>query len=186
MKNRIRHYRRQRNMTLKTLADTVGTTPQTVSRLETQVMTLSTDWLERIGRALGVHASELLDAPERPDIPVLGYLGADGTLTRPADGESLILDVHAERPVAVRIAQSYGPYRAGEILVGNRFDGADAENGLGRDCLCCLGDGRLLLRRVIRGQGASYTLVPLLPDGDVRYNQNLLWLARLLLRMEYF
>lgn len=172
-------------MTLKALAETVGTTPQTVSRLETEVMTLSTDWLERLGRALGVHASELLDAPERPDIPVLGYLDADGGLTRPAEGERLILDVRTERPIAVRIAQNYGPYRAGEILVGNRLDGPNMENGLGRDCLCCLADGRLLLRRVIRGTGSSHTLVPLLPDGDVRYNQDLSWLARLMLRMEY-
>jgi transcriptional regulator with XRE-family HTH domain len=185
MKNRIRHYRRQRNLTLKALADTVGTTPQTVSRLETEVMTLSTDWLERLGRALGVHASELLDTPERPDIPVLGFLGADGSLGRASDGERLIFDIRAERPVAVRIAQGYGPYRAGEILVGSRLDGADMENGLGRDCLCCLADGHLLLRRVIRGTGTSHTLVPLSPDGDVRYNQDLLWLARLLLRLEY-
>ena len=185
MKNRIRHYRRQRHMTLKALAESVGTTPQTVSRLETEVMTLSADWLERLGTALGVHPSELLDAPERPEIPILGLLGGDGALTPPPEGEKVILDIRAERPVAVRLTQSYGPYRAGEILVASRLEGAGMEEALGRDCLCCLPDGKLLLGRVIRGSGKRYTLVPLTPDRDVHYNQELSWLARLVLRLEY-
>jgi transcriptional regulator with XRE-family HTH domain len=185
MKNRIRHYRRQRHMTLKDLADSIGTTPQTVSRLETEVMTLSTDWLERLAQALGVHASELLDAPERPDIPILGFLGANGALTRSADGDRLIFDVRSEHPVAVRLTHRYGPYRAGEVLVGTRLDGVELAKAIGRDCICCLTDNRLVLRRVIRGEGGSYTLISLASDGEVSYNQALLWAARLVLRLEY-
>jgi len=60
MKNRIRNYRQRRGMTLKELADTVATTPQSVSRLETGNMTLSTEWLERFAEALQVHPVELL------------------------------------------------------------------------------------------------------------------------------
>ena len=186
MKNRIRHYRRQRRMTLKDLAESIGTTPQTVSRLETEVMTLSTDWLERLARALGVHASELLDMPDRPDIPILGFLGPSGALSRPSDGDRLIFDVRTERPVAVRLAHGYGPYRAGEVLVGTRLEGAEITKGLGRDCICCLADGRLVLRRVLRGEAGTYTLVSLGSDGDVRYNQDLSWAARLIMRLEYF
>jgi len=185
MKNRIRHYRRQRHMTLKALAESVGTTPQTVSRLETEVMTLSADWLERLGSALGVHASELLDAPEKPEIPMLGLLGVDGALTRPTEGEKVILDVRAERPVAVRLTQSYGPYRAGEILVASRLEGSDMVEALGRDCLCGLPNGNVLLRRVIRGAGERPTLVSLTSDGEIYYNQELSWLGRLVLRLEY-
>ncbi len=186
MKNRIRHYRRQRQMTLKELAESIGTTPQTVSRLETEVMTLSTDWLERLGRALGVHVSELLDTPERPDIPMLGLLGPTGALARSAGGsDRLIFDVRSERPVAVRLGHNYGIYRAGEVLVGTRLDGADIVKGLGRDCLCCLEDGRLMLRRLVQGEAGRHTLVPLGAEDDTRYNQNLLWAARLVLRLEY-
>ena len=185
MKNRIRHYRRQRQMTLKDLADSIGTTPQTVSRLETEVMTLSTDWLERLASALGVHASELLDTPERPDIPILGFIGANGALVRSSDGERLIFDVRSDYPVAVRLSHRYGSYRAGEVLVGTRFEGQEMAKAVGRDCICCLTDGRLLLRRVIRGDAGSYTLVSLASDGEVSYNQTLLWAARLLLRLEY-
>lgn len=185
MKNRIRHYRRQRQMTLKDLAESIGTTPQTVSRLETEVMTLSTDWLERLALALGLHASELLDTPDRPDIPMLGFLNANGVLSRTSDNDRLIFDIRSAHPVAVKLAQGYGPYRAGEVLVGTRLDGADIAKGLGRDCLCGLADGRLVLRRLTCGEGKSYTLVSLNADGDVRYNQDLSWIARLVLRLEY-
>jgi transcriptional regulator with XRE-family HTH domain len=185
MKNRIRLFRRQRGMTLRELAESVGTTPQTVPRLETEVMTLSTEWLERLARALSVHPTELLEAPDRPDIPLLGALGANGTLTRSADVDNFAVDIRAEHPIAVRLGQACGPYRAGDILIANRFEGEDLENVLGRDCLCCTADGRVLLRRVVRGTDKSYTLVPLEPDGDVRYNQELRWAARVVVRLQY-
>lgn len=185
MKNRIRQFRRQRGLTLRELAETVGTTPQTISRLETEVMTLSTEWLERLATALNVHPIELLEAPDRPDIPLMGVIGANGALTRSADVDNFAIDIRAERPVAVQMAQACGPYQPGEILIGNRFEGDDLENVLGRDCLCCTSDGRVLLRRVVRGNDKTYTLVPLQPDGDVRYNQELRWAARLVLRLQY-
>lgn len=185
MKNRIRLYRRQRGMTLKELADSVGTTPQTISRLETEVMTLSTEWLERLATALGVHPTELLEAPDRPDIPLIGLIGANGALSRSADVDNFAIDIRAERPVAVRLSHPCGPYREGEVLIANRFDNDDLENVLGRDCLCCTADGRVLLRRVVRGADKTYTLVPLQPDGDVRYNQDLRWAARVVVRLQY-
>lgn len=185
MKNRIRNFRHQQKMTLKELADRIGTTPQTVSRLETEVMTLSADWLERLGQALGVHATELLDMPDRPDVPVLGMLNATGILIRAVEGERLILDIRAERPVAVRMAHAYGPYRAGEVLVGTRLDGPDLTEGLGRDCICCLPDGRLALRRLAKSAENRFALISLNADGDIRYNVTLLWAARLVLRLEY-
>jgi len=57
---RIRIIRKQQQMTLKQLADAVGTTPQTAQRLETGNMTVSMEWLEKIARALGVTTADLL------------------------------------------------------------------------------------------------------------------------------
>lgn len=56
---RIRAIRKQRGMTLKQVAEKLGTTPQTVQRLEADTMTLSIDWLERICAALQVKPYEL-------------------------------------------------------------------------------------------------------------------------------
>ena len=185
MKNRIRLYRRQQDMTLKDLADAVGTTPQTISRLETEVMTLSADWLERLATALSVHPADLLDAPERPDVALLGLVDAGGQIMRAGEADRVIFEARGASLVAVKLAQAYGPYRAGEILVANRMEGDDIENALSHDCLCCLSDGRVVLRRVVRGNDRTYTLVPLEPGEDIRYNQSLRWVARLMLRFEH-
>jgi len=112
-------------------------------------------------------------------------MSGSGILARPADGERLIFD----------IGRAAGGHQDGSglrTLPGGRGPGRlearrprISKNGLGRDCICCLSDGRLFLRRIIRGSGDRYTLVPLVSDGDIRYNQDLLWAARLVLRLEY-
>lgn len=185
MKNRIRHFRRRQNLTLKELADRVGTTPQTVSRLETEVMTLSADWLERLATALGVHPTDLLEAPDRPDVPLLGVLGPQAVLTRATPDESMLFELRGDVPVAVRLSHPAGPFQAQDLLVASRLEGADMREGIGRNCLCALGDGRILLRRVIAGEGGTFTLVPLDPGGEIKYNQNVQWLAPLTLRLSY-
>lgn len=56
---RIRVLRKQRGMTLKQLAEMIGTTQQTAQRLEVATMTLSVDWIERICAALQIKPYEL-------------------------------------------------------------------------------------------------------------------------------
>ncbi len=56
----IRDFRKARGLTLTQLAGLIGTTPQTVQRLEADTMTLSLDWLEKIARALGTQPASLL------------------------------------------------------------------------------------------------------------------------------
>ena len=186
MQNRIRHYRKRRGLTLEDLARRVGTTAQTISRLETEVMTVSTDWLERIGGALGVHASELLEKPEGSDIEFIGRIGADGAVsTMRGEAGTFVLDVPAERPIAVTLSASIGPYESSETLIANRFEGEDLANAAGHDCIAGLADGRVVLRRVIKGAKDTYTLVPLTPGGDVRHNQRLRWAARIVMRVRY-
>lgn len=185
MKNRIRYFRRRQNLTLKELADAVGTTPQTVSRLETEVMTLSADWLERIAQTLGVHPTELLEAPDRPDVPLLGILGTHGALTRPTPDDTLVFELQGDAPIAVRLSHATGPYQAQDILVASRLEGREMSAGIGRNCLCGLSDGRILLRRVVQGEGSTFTLVPLDPGGEIKYNHELQWIAPLTLRLSY-
>jgi transcriptional regulator with XRE-family HTH domain len=60
---RIRELRKLSGLTLKDLADAIGTTPQTVQRLETGSMTVSTDWLFRFAQVLRVQPSELISDP---------------------------------------------------------------------------------------------------------------------------
>lgn len=58
---RIRMFRKHRGMTLKQLADAIGTTPQTVQRLEADTMTMSIHWIERFCTALQIKPYELFE-----------------------------------------------------------------------------------------------------------------------------
>ena len=188
METRIRHYRKLRGWTLQDLAERIGTTAQTVQRLETSNMTVSTDWLERIGEALGVAPVSLLSGAERNAVDLLGVIGRDG-LMRDADGpeadQVIELDIPAERPVAVRLAEPVGPYPSGTILIGNRLEGVAMLGAIGRDALVQISSGPVVLRRVIRGAGESFTLVPLTPAGDILYDETADWIARLVMRIDY-
>ena len=180
MKTRIREMRRQRGMTLQQLAESIRpepTTPQTIGRLETGVRTVSLDWLARIAEALDCHISDLLEIPERVDMPLIGTVGAQGMVS-PADSGSVELSPSAIRPLAVRISQRYGPFEAGDLLICDRYDDADMGNAIGRDAVVRTADGHVLLRHVIRGaKPDSYTLVPLTPGDSVLYDTRLQWAA---------
>ncbi len=187
METRIRHFRKLRGWTLQDLAERIGTTAQTIQRLETSNMTVSTDWLERIGEALGVPPINLLSGTERNEIALLGALGRDGILRgrSETDENEIDLDVPAERPVAVRLADPVGPYPAGTLLIGNKLEGAATLGALGKDALIKIRSGPVVLRRVVRGDGDTFTLVPLDPGGDIRYDEAVDWVARLVMRVDY-
>lgn len=187
MQTRIREIRKRRGMTLQQVADLVRTTPQTVQRLETANMTVSMDWLARLAQALGVAPSALIaDETSRP-IPLLAYLGREGAgpLTARGEGEeTVMLDVAAEDPVAVRLEERIGDYAAGSYLIGNRLFGADMVNAHGADCIAKLAGARLVLRRLIWQDGVI-TLVPLDPSGDVRFGAQPEWVARVVMQLRY-
>jgi transcriptional regulator with XRE-family HTH domain len=76
MITRLREVRRARRMTLHEVAARCEppTTPQTIGRLETGARTLSVGWLNRIAKALGVEAADLVALPERETIPLAATL----------------------------------------------------------------------------------------------------------------
>ncbi|NWH09233.1 MAG: helix-turn-helix transcriptional regulator [Alphaproteobacteria bacterium] len=184
MRNRIRFHRRQRGMTLKELAERTGTTPQTISRLETEVMTVSVDWLERLGEALGVHPSMLIEGPEAPPITFAGNVLEGGLVRRgPRESEEFAFALPQAPSLAVKMTETAGPYLAGETLVCIRITGEGLGAALGHDCLVGLADGRAMLARVIKGNKESFTLVPLNSGGGVLYHQRLRWAAKVAMRL---
>lgn len=189
MDTRIRELRRLRGLTLKELADLSGTTPQTIQRLETANMTVSTDWLERIAAALEVRPIELLaDFVADRLVPVVGSVGRNGRIVGgEGSAERFAIDVLASSPVAARVTSDCGPYRAGAHLIGDRLSGANLANALGRDCLVEPTDGGVLLRRVIAGAAPeTFTLVPLEQGEVVIYDAHLAWAAPILMAIRYF
>jgi transcriptional regulator with XRE-family HTH domain len=59
-KNRIAEERKARGMTQQQLADAVGAHWITISKLERGRIKLTTDWLDKLAKPLGVSASDLL------------------------------------------------------------------------------------------------------------------------------
>lgn len=188
MRTRIRELRKLRGLTLKELADRIGTTPQTVQRLETANMTVSTSWLERIAGALGVEPAELISSSSSRDIPFLGRLGANGAIYRMKgiDSDSIALDVPAEQPVAARLDMPSGRYEAGMILIGSKLREADWLNANSRDCLVGLESGIVLLRRVFVLPSGGTLLVPLDPGTGATHDQPVAWLAPIVMSIQYY
>lgn len=183
MRNRIRHFRKMHELTLQDLADRMGTTAQTISRIERQQLRLSTDWMERFAEVLHVPVGDLLETAQRPPLLIGGIIMTDGSL-KETPSEPLAFDVPVERPVIVRLGAPHGEYHLGEILVCSRFDGADIANAVGYDCVVETTEGHRALRRAIAGGSTgTYTLVPLISGAPVRYHQTLNWAARVIWRL---
>lgn len=84
MITRIREVRRAKGLTLADVGARCvpPTTAQTIGRLETGTRTVSVDWLNRIAAALDVTAADLVELPDRADLPVAAILGQKGRLPR--------------------------------------------------------------------------------------------------------
>src|SRR5262252_9334347 len=80
MITRIREVRRARGLTLDEVARRCDpqTTAQTIGRLETGTRTVSVGWLNRIAKALGVDAQDLVEGGETAELKVAAVLGPGG------------------------------------------------------------------------------------------------------------
>lgn len=172
LRMRLREYRKARGWTLAQVADAMGTTPQTVSRLETNVMTVSTDWLQRFADLFEVDVVDFFEPVnvDRPDF--LGMVEAGGVVT-PAPPPDLRLPA-LPNTVMVRMATEQGGFRPGHYLIAERL--SDAAEAIDRICVAKLKDGPAVLARAIMGQGATFTLVPL-DGGATHYDKTVEWMA---------
>ena len=190
MRNRIRHYRRQLKLTQTDLANRLGTTAATVSRLETQGIKISADWLVPLAEILGVKISDLIDesAPER--IEMMGHIDTKGTILsqRNDTQNGFVMRIPAMRPIAAHLSHDHGHFRSGELLIGDRFDDKLLDRGLDKDCFVGLKDGTVLLRRLLSGprSGKKFCMAPLQPGSPVRYVDRLSWCAPIIMAVRYF
>ncbi len=188
METRIREFRKLRGLTLKELAEKISTTPQTVQRLETANMTVSTDWLEKIANALNIEPADLIARPGGREIPVIGRVMQNGRVLTSEGKQVNVLHLHvpADDPVAVQLDDRVGLYDAGTILVANRLKQTDYNYAHGADCLIELKDGQVRFTRVIRSNGDGWTLVPHDPGAEIVYNAEVAWIAPVVMSLKYF
>jgi transcriptional regulator with XRE-family HTH domain len=162
MITRIREVRRARKMTLQDVADRCEppTTPQTIGRLETGTRTVSVGWLNRIARALGVEAADLVKLPDREDVPIAATLDHDGAHAPRREGV-VVPPQTAPGLVAVTVGSGIGDYRAGDEIWLNRLAPETFAGALNRDVLVPRPAGRFLFGRLIGREDGKLHILPL-------------------------
>lgn len=178
MITRIREVRRARNMTLEDVARACDppTTPQTIGRLETGTRTVSVGWLNRIARALGVDAQDLVQAGPGADLPVAAVLSSGGA-TAPRRATIVVPPRIAEGQVAITVAASIGEYRAGDEIWCDMLAPEDYGRALNRDVLLPRPAGRFLFGRMINRDEEKLQLLPLEAGGRQQVVANPPWIA---------
>ena len=175
----IREVRRARGLTL----DEVGrlcdppTTAQTIGRLETGTRTVSVGWLNRIAKALGVTAADLVQLPDRAELPVAAELNASGA-TAPRRTATVVPPAPSPELVAVTVTGGVGDYRAGDVIWCERLAPDDFGRALNRDVLVPRPGGRFAFGRLLDRDGAKLHLLPLGPGGRQQVVADAPWLAR--------
>jgi transcriptional regulator with XRE-family HTH domain len=159
---RIREVRRAKKMTLQDVADGCKppTTPQTIGRLETGTRTVSVGWLNRIAAALGVDAADLVQLPDREDVPVAAVLDADGAHA-PRRAGVVIPPKPEPGLVALTVAAGIGDYRSGDEIWLERLAPDAFARAMNRDVLVPRPAGRFLFGRLIGREEGKLHVLPL-------------------------
>lgn len=177
-------------LTQSELAKKLGTTAATVSRLETDGIKISVDWLEPLATIFQIPLTDLLDAPSTSAIPVLGTIGEAGTLlpSPESSGNTVSISVPAPHPIAVRLDRNTGPYLEGEILIGNKLDAAPFVQAHHRICLICTHADEIVLAHLVPDsrKPPGYTLVPLQTACEARHVRHVSWCAPIVMAVRFF
>lgn len=171
MINRIREIRKAKGLTLADLAAACDppTTAQTIGRLETGMRTLSINWMDRIGAALGIDPETLVRSEQQPHPQVIAELnlGDASALPKPRDTvmpHELAQGGDSGPMVVIEVTASVSEYRPGDLIWLRRVDPNDAASIINRDCLVPRSGGRFVFGRLIdtaKKNGGS--LVGILP-----------------------
>lgn len=178
MITRIRDVRRAKGMTLAEVAERCDppTTAQTIGRLETGTRTVSVGWLNRIAKALGVEAADLVTLPDVADLPVAAILGAAGAV---APRQSSV--VTPPRPdagsLALIVEAGQGDYRAGDTIWLERLAPDAFGHALNRDVLVPRPAGRFLFGRLIGRDPGRLQVLPLAGGGRQQVLADPPWLG---------
>ena len=164
MINRIRAIRKEKGMTLADLAEACDppTTPQTVGRIETGMRTLSTKWMDRMAKALGVEPELLVRGEDAEATQVVATLGERGpeALAKPRDALPPTALGGAGNLMVLAIDYPHGEYRPGDQLWLREVAPEDAARAVNRDVLVPKKNGRYAFGRLIDRSGDRIGVLP--------------------------
>ena len=152
------------------------TTPQTIGRLETGTRTVSVGWLNRIAKALGVEAQDLVQGGEAGELKVAALLGPSGA-TAPKRAAIVVPPRIDEGLIAVIVSASVGDYRSGDEIWCETLGHEDYGRALNRDVLIPRPAGRFMFGRLINRDEEKLQILPLEAGGRQQVVANPAWLA---------
>ena len=152
------------------------TTPQTLGRLETGTRTVSVGWLNRIAKALGVEAQDLVEGGESTELKVAALLGPGG-VAAPRRAAIAVPPRAEAGQIAILVTGSIGDYRAGDELWCDTLEPGDYARALNRDVLVPRPAGRFLFGRMINRDEEKLQILPLEAGGRQQVVTNPPWLA---------
>jgi transcriptional regulator with XRE-family HTH domain len=178
MITRIREVRRARGLTLDEVARRCEpqTTPQTIGRLETGTRTVSVGWLNRIARALGVEAQDLVEGGQGAELKVAAILGPGGAMA-PRKSAIVAPPRVEDGQIAILVAGSLGDYRSGDEIWCDALSPGEYAQALNRDVLVPRPAGRFLFGRLINRDEEKLQILPLEAGGRQQVVTNPPWLG---------
>ena len=178
MITRIREVRRARGLTLDEVARRCEppTTAQTIGRLETGTRTVSVGWLNRIAKALGVEAQDLVEGSEAADLKVAAILGPGGAIA--PKRAAIVVPPHVgDGQVGILVGASIGDYRSGDEIWCDTLAPEEYGRALNRDVLVPRPAGRFMFGRLINRDEERLQILPLEAGGRQQVVANPPWLA---------
>jgi hypothetical protein len=132
--------------------------------------------LNRIAKALGVEAQDLIEGGEKADLEVVAVLDRSGAS---APGKpAIVVPPHvADGEIAVIVVASAGDYRSGDELWCQKLVPEDYGRALNRDVLVPRPSGRFLFGRLINRDENRLQILPLDAGGRQQVVANPAWLA---------
>jgi hypothetical protein len=152
------------------------TTAQTIGRLETGTRTVSIGWLNRIAKALGVDAQDLVQGGEGIELNVAALLGPGGAVA-PKRAAIIVPPRIEDGQIGLTVAASVGDYRSGDEIWCDTLEPHDYAKALNRDVLIPRPAGRFLFGRLINRDEEKLQILPLEAGGRQQIVANPPWIA---------
>jgi hypothetical protein len=137
---------------------------------------VSVGWLNRIAKALGVEAQDLVEGGESAELKVAALLGPGGA-TAPRKAAIVVPPRVEEGQIAILVGSSVGDYRAGDELWCDTLQPGEYSRALNRDVLIPRPAGRFLFGRLINRDEEKLQILPLEAGGRQQVVTNPSWVA---------
>lgn len=158
MRLRLKEIRSRKNLGQAEIAERLGKSVTQISRYETGVDGVSTKQLSDVAAAYGVTVPELFEPEE---VPVVGRVGAGAEVLYIDNYPLGVAASTVPRPpglkgemVAVQVVgdSMQDRYFEGDLLFYNSESEAADADVVGRYCVVNVDDGRMLVKKVLRGK----------------------------------